>query len=168
MSSVYTTPAKVRQALVPSATGTLPSSPTNTAADFTDTQLQDAIDEASAQIDSYIGRFYTTPVAQVEGVTPDPISFWARNIAAYNATLSYRGSQDFTDDDPIARRWRATMEALQMVALGKAELNLPTSRDNTAATVGNAVNPYLGELWTPDDFSLSPHFQNGPSWDGHW
>lgn len=165
--SGYTTPEAVRLALVPSSTGAVPSPPSNTAADLSDEQLQNAIDEASSQIDSYIGRFYTVPVASIGGATPPPIDFWARNIAAYNASLSYRGSQDFPDTDPVARRWKATMDALNLVATGKATLNIPSNTaDNSVSAVGTAINPYIGELWTPDDFSLAPGFD--PVWGSGW
>lgn len=155
----YTTPAEVRMALVPSSDGSLPASPTNTAADLQDVQLEDAIAEASATIDGYIGGFYAVPVADdaTTSATPHPIDFWARNIAAYLATLTYRGSLDFTDTDPIARRYKDTLMALQAVAAGKMKLQIPDNETgNSAVGVGAAFNPYVGDLWDPSDFSLNP------------
>lgn len=169
-NATYTVVSEVRLALVPSSDGAIPATPSNTAADLVDTQLQDAINEAASQIDSYIGRFYAVPVAAVgnPAAIPHPIDFWCRNIAAYNATLTYRGSQDFSDDDPIARRWKATMDALSLVATGKVALQIPdNTSEHSASGVGPAYNPYIGDLWTPDDFSLSPgrngghHYPNG-------
>lgn len=169
MNSVYTTPTSVRLALVPSSAGALPNPASNTAADFSDAQLQDAIDEAAALIDSYIGKFYVTPVAQVDGATPQPIGFWARNIAAYNATLTYRNSMPVPPDDPVSLRWKATMDALGLVATGKVTLSIPENvGDSAANSVGRAINPYVGDLWTPDDFSLNPGYGGSPSFNGIW
>lgn len=135
----YSTPAMIRQALVPSLEGEQPTEKTNTAADLSDAQLQDAINEADATIDGYLATHYTTPV--IGDPTPHPIDYWSRNIAAYNATLAYRQSQDFADSDPVARRFTATMQALQAVAAGKVGLGLPTGESSIAAGVGAAINP---------------------------
>lgn len=144
-------------ALVPSSNGVIPNPASNTAADFTDAQLSDAIAEADAMIDSYIGGYYAVPVAQVSNATPHPIDFWSRNLAAYYATLTFRGSMDFTDTDPINRRYKDTLAALQAVSQGKMRLQLPQNTSGNSATEpGAAINPYEGELWTPDDFSVSP------------
>lgn len=163
----YSTPAMVRKALVPTSTGSVPTTVTHTAADLTDAQLQDFINEADSQIDSYISRYYATPVASVDDgnggqTVPHPLDYWSRNLAAYNATLSVKGSQDLSDSDPVVRRYTGTMQALQQVASGKAGLPFP---DNTSASaqvgVGHAVNPYDGELFTLDEFDLRPPYGTG-------
>lgn len=170
----YSTPALVRQALVPTSDGSQPQTPTNTAADLSDAQLQNAIDEADATIDGYLGGFYAVPVADnAQGVTPNPLPFWSRNIAAYVATLSYRGSQDFTDTDPISRRYKDTLAALQNVAAGKMKLQLPeNTTGNSGEAAGQVFNPYVGDLWTPDDFNLSdapnPGLNGTPFWWNRW
>jgi phage gp36-like protein len=156
----------VRNALVPSFAGNLPTTPTRTAADLSDTQIQDAINEADATIDSYIGAYYAVPVQVVVagsdedgtvGQIPHPIDYWSRNIAAYNATLTYRGSQDFADTDPVVRRYNATMQALQAVSAGKVRLQLPNNVSPNAATgAGPAFEPYAGDLFDPSDFNLHP------------
>lgn len=164
----YSTPELVRRALVPSSDGSLPDSPSHTAADLSNDQLTDAIAEADAMIDSYVGRYYTTPVASVGDNVPHPIDYWSRNIAAYNATLTFRGSQDFTDTDPIARRYLATVDALKSVSAGTTNLNLPLNvTDSAVAGVGSAINPYVGDLWTTDDFDLAPPWGNAAAfWPG--
>lgn len=153
----YSTPASVRKALVPTSDGSLPATPTNTAADLPDEQLSDAIAEADSEVDSYLGNFYAVPVAlNTDGTAPGPIGFWSRNIAAYNATLAYRGSLDFPDTDPIARRYKDTLAALQKVAAGQIKLQLTdNSSGNAAAIASTPYNPYVGDLWTPDDFDLT-------------
>lgn len=157
----YSTPEMVRKAVAPSASadGALPANATHTAADLSNAQLADAIAEADSTIDSYIGRFYTTPV-EPEGdpaAIPHPIDFWSRNIAAYNATLTYRGSQDLSEDDPISRRYRATMEALKAVNAGSAQLLIGLNEgDHSAASAAAPYNPLSGDLFTVDDFDLRP------------
>lgn len=153
----YSTPAMVRKALALTSDGSLPATPTNTAADLPDEQLTDAIAEADSEIDSYLGNFYAVPVAaNPDGSVPGPLSFWSRNIAAYNATMTFRGSLDFPDTDPVARRYKDTLAALQKVAAGQIKLQLPdNATGNAAASAGAPYNPYVGDLWTPDDFDLT-------------
>lgn len=154
----YSTPAMVRQALVPTADGSLPDPPTHTAADLTNAQLQDAINEADAMIDGYIGGFYAVPVSAVNGATPHPLDYWSRNLAAYAATCTFRGSMDFADTDPVARRYRETVGALKDVSGGRLRLQLPQNvGPNAAAGAAPPVNPYIGDLWTPDDFDITPN-----------
>jgi len=162
----YSTPAQVRLALVPSSDGSLPTTPTNTAADLSDEQLADAIAEADALIDGYLGAYYAVPVAG--DPAPHPIDFWSRNIAAYNATLTFRGSQDFSETDPISRRFKDTLDALTSVSKGQLRLQLPDNTSgNSGVQAGPALNPYQGDLFTPDDFDLSTTPQP-PSWWPFW
>ena len=152
----YSTPAAVRLAITQTTDGQQPVGATSgTAADLSDTQLQDAIGEADSMIDVYLGSVYTTPVALVGGVVPHPLDYWSRNIAAYNATLAFRQSLDFTDNDPIARRYLATMDALKQVAAGSILLPFPVDTSGSQREmVGAPVNPYTGQLWTADSWNL--------------
>lgn len=174
----YSTATMVRRALAPSLTD--PSGPppageeTNTAADLSNDELNDAIAEADAQIDSYLGARYAVPVASDSGgATPHPLDFWSRNIAAYNATLAYRGSLDFSDNDPVARRWRATMDALAAVRDGKATLPFAAVDATSPGSGGgadDAINPYVGELFGQQfaDELLTGPATRGYAFDGHW
>lgn len=170
----YSTVVEVRNALSPAPDGSpwedgdAPDSnnPTGTAADLSNDQLQDAIAEADALIDTYIGALYVAPVVNdFTGtpylVTPHPLDYWSRNIAAYNASLTFRMSQDFTDQDPVARRWLATMAALTLVMKNQLILNIPGNvSDSAGEGAGSPVNPYYGTMFEPDDFSLA-HFPAG-------
>jgi phage gp36-like protein len=142
-----------------------------TAADLDDEQWLDAIAEADAIIDGYLGGFYGVPVAvDISGQTPHPVDYWSRNIAAYNATLSYRQSQDFGDDDPVARRYNATIAALDAVAKGKMTLQLPGNQTDTAISgVGSAINPNgNADLFPPSDFDIDgPVRTGGPGHGPH-
>lgn len=167
----YSSPAMVRLAVNPDGSdGTSQPSPVSrTAADMTDAQLLDFIGEADAMIDSYLGRFYTVPVAPVlagdvlgdgaaVGTIPHPIDHWSRNLGAYYATLSFRRSQDFSSDDPIARRYTATMQALDAVTAGRVRLQLPDNSSSASGVgAGTAINPtYAGDLFDANDFNLVP------------
>jgi phage gp36-like protein len=154
----YSTPAMVRQALVPTSDGSPPDPLTHTAADLSDAQLLDAISEADATIDGYIGGHYAVPVAPVSGVIPSPLAYWSRTVAAYLATCTYRQSLDFADTDPVARRYNAVMSALNAVSTAKMVLQLPSNESGNASSgAGAPVNPYVGDLWTPDDFSVNAY-----------
>ena len=165
----YSTPQEVRLALVPTGDGGQPTAPTHTAADLTDEQLADAIAEGDSIIDGYLGGRYTTPVEPVSGTVPAPLAMWSRSLAAYFATLAYRRGQDFADTDPVARRYNAVMLALKDVEAGKLLLPLPQPGGGTGtalSAVGQAVNPYIGDLWTPEDFDLTPDWPD--RLNGRW
>lgn len=168
----YSTPAMVRLALIQTTDGSQPDEPTNTAADLSDAQLNDAIAEADSTIDGYLGAYYEVPVADVNGDTPHPIDYWSRNLAIYNATIVYRGSMDFAETDPVTRRYNDTMAALQAVAAGRMRLQLPENTSgNSGVETGQVFNPYIGDLWGPEDFDLtqSPSgLTAGPFWWDRW
>lgn len=169
----YSTPEMVRKALTPTSDGTQPDPPSETGADLTDDQLQDAIDEADAVIDAYLGRYYQVPVANdsTTNQTPHPVDFWSRNLAAYNATLVFRQSLDLDSNDPVVLRYQATMAALQAVANGTVGLQLPDNRSTNSATGAESpYNPYAGDLFTPDDFNVRPLNPAWPVWPdfGAW
>lgn len=165
----YSTVAMVRNALAPGnfEDGNEPypdGDQTNTAADLSNDQLNDAIAQADATIDSYIGGRYAVPVLYDAGhvlyvLTPAPLNFWSRDIAAYLATLTYRRAQDFADTDPVARRYLNAMLALTGVRDGKAVLQIPENvTDSSEVGVGSPVNPYQGHLFSTNDFDLQPPF----------
>lgn len=171
----YSTVIEVRNALSPGAfdDGDAPYSNgnlTRTAADLSNEQLDDAIAEADSLIDSYIGGRYATPVLlDFSGApylaVPHPLDYWSRNLAAYNATLTYRKSQDFTDNDPVARRYTLTMAALTSVRDGKSTLNIPiNATDSGQVGAGPVYNNYPYELFPTRDFDLAPAIAPGPYW----
>lgn len=160
----YSTPLMVREALAPGLWASDPvpdpANPTGTAADLDDTQLADAIAEADSTINTFLSGRYDIPFKpQIPPGANDlhPIDYWSRNIAAYNATLTYRGSQDFSEQDPIARRYNATMVALTATRDGKATVPFPENLGpGSQAAAGTVHNPYVGDLFGTDDFSLVP------------
>lgn len=179
----YSTVIMVRNALSPAPSGSEwldndqpdPNSLTNTAADLSNAQLQDAITEADSKIDSYIGGRYTTPVINdATGVpyvaVPHPLDYWSRNIAAYLATLTNNKSQDLDETDPVIRRYNATVLDMVAVRDGKANLVIPENTTSSSeASAGQVINPYAGNLFGPCDFDLRP---SSPGWGlypgGNW
>src|SRR4051794_29296313 len=110
----YSTVAEVRSALTPAPNLTTGR---GSAAELTDEQIADAIAEADSRIDSYIGGRYVTPVAPLDpNANPltysNVIAFLSRDLAAYLATLTYRGNQDLTDNNPVYRRFADAMSLL--------------------------------------------------------
>lgn len=166
----YSTVVEVRNALSPAPSGAPwedgdqpdANNPTNTAADLTNNQLLDSIAEADALIDSFLAAYYLTPVVfEADGVTPYPapivpLAYWSRNLAAYYATLVFRKSMDFTDQDPVARRYNATMGYLNLVQQGKLVLPFPpTISDSAGEGAGGPINVYGGsDMFQPCDFDL--------------
>lgn len=158
----YSTPAMVRQAADPTSDGTepdpLPARP-KTAADLSDAKLTDIITEADSTIDSYIGGFYATPVAAAgsPAAAPAPLPYWSRTIAVYLASSELRGELNLDDSNPILRRYKDVMAALQDVSRGLLKLSVPGNVSGSGNSgAGAPYNPYVGDLWTPDDFGVTP------------
>lgn len=175
----YSTVVEVRNALSPAPDGSPwedgdqpdPQNSTFTAADLSNDQLQDAIAEADALIDSFLGMFYIVPVVNGLDGTPltapiVPLAYWSRNLAAYYGTLVYRKSQDFTDTDPVARRYAATIGYLQLVAQSKIVLPFPANiTDSAGEGAGSPINVYGGQdMFQPRDFSLAFGHGDGFPW----
>lgn len=161
----YSTVVMLRNALAPAVGGEWspelepdPENPTGTAADLPDAQLLDAIAEADAMIDSFLSGRYTVPIMPVAPLsTIHPVDYWSRDLAAYYATLTYRGSQDFAETDPMARRYNGLMLMLVAVRDGKQNIPFPENTGPSASYgAGKAHNPYTGDLFTPPDFDLYP------------
>lgn len=169
----YSTVVEVRNALAPAPPdsgwddGAQPDNSylTGTAADLPNEQIEDAIAEADSTIDSYIGANYIVPVINdITGtpypMTPHPLDYWSRNIAAYNATLSYRGNQDVTLTDPVSLRYTKTMADLVKVQSGLIVLSIPPTlaTATSAGQAGQVLNtqPPVGLACGLDIY--------GPSW----
>lgn len=166
--SAYSTADMVLSLLLPSGT-TNGSLAHGVSDDRLDLIVNDAISEADSTINLYLSAYYLVPVALAADGAPAPLPTWSRNIAAYLAALTLRGSKDFTDNDPIARRYRATIAELVAVQSGKSTLPFPTQTGDSS-TFGSAppVNPYVGSLFTPQDFNLGYYPSNYPGFNGRW
>lgn len=171
---MYCTVTQLRGALAPSGG----SGPWHTAADLTDPQLQEAIDEAASTVDVAIGARYAVPVAPVDPTAnpltyPHPVDFWCLNIAAYLATCTFRGSADFTDNDPVYRRYVTAVNAMTAVAKGIGSLPIASSLGTTTGSSGAlpAENRYSGNLFEAGDFDLGDprsNYLNDPRWRAYY
>jgi phage gp36-like protein len=170
----YSTVKSVRQALAPGfALDNPPNPPSNTAADLSNEQLTDAIAEADARINTYIGGRYATPVAADDsGNTPAPVNYWSRDIAAYLALLTWRKTQPVNQQDPVALRAAQALVELTSVRDGKTNLPLPenTSDVGESGGAGDPERPAPGILTFDsglDPFG-SPWPAPAPFEPGHW
>jgi phage gp36-like protein len=155
----YSAPVDVRNVLAPGAFGVNDNpSLTHTAADLSDSQLEVEIGQADRIIDGYLNGYYATPVAVTsDALIPEPIHTWSANIAAYLATLTYRRGKDLSQQDPVYLRYQLTMQQLMATNSGRMTLNIPTQTSVGAVSgVGQAVNPYSGNLVGAEDFDLRP------------
>lgn len=87
------------------------------AADEALKRIEQAIDEAQALCNGYIGKRYKLPLARVPGL----LSAWARAITRYKLHQD-RISDERTD--PVARDYRDALKFLALVAEGKFSLGI--------------------------------------------
>lgn len=129
--------------------GWTPGTTSNTAADLPDVGIQDAVDQASSEVDTFLSGPYD-PTDDI----PDVIRFWTRDIAAYYATLTWRKGMDLTPQDPVQLRYNTAITRLQSVSEGQLDIPSPTA----PADVATVVNP-LGltnvQLFSPFEFDLT-------------
>ena len=128
---MYTTVDAVRMVLAPLTPDATFPNPVDSAAGLSDEQLNDAISQAEAKIDSYLGARYAVPVAPIDPtvptVFPEPISSWAADIAAYRATLTWLRNMPLEPTSPIYLRYADTLRDLTTARDGKSILDLPPS-----------------------------------------
>lgn len=160
----YSTLIDVRRALTPGAD---PLN-TETAAGLKDEDIQDAITQADATIDSYLASRYATPVAAAVSAPLEPFRSWSRNIAAYSATLQWREGLTLDPRHPIALRWADTMDQLTKVAQGLLTLPVPGVDQDQSRRDVTVVNPYDGGLFWPGDFSNVRPSNVGNYNQGRW
>lgn len=87
------------------------------AADQAKARIEEAIGEADALIDGYLGKRYALPLASTPGI----LATWSRAIVRYKLH-----KDRITDErsDPIARDYRDALRFLEQVAAGKFSLGL--------------------------------------------
>lgn len=99
-------------------------------ADAAAARISQAIAEADALVDGYLGRRYTLPLPNPPGI----LITWSRAIVRYKLH-----NDRITDDrtDPIARDYRDAVKFLQLIAEGKFSLGVedPTVGDSSAGEI---------------------------------
>lgn len=154
--TAYCTVTDVRYALVQAAA----TSGTNTAADMDDATIQDSVNEASSQVDAYVGGTYDLTTTPPDFIPPY-IKYWTRDIAAFLAASVFRKSKDWTTLDPLYIRWQDTLTVLNAVNAGLMGIIGP---GNQGVLTDNAsvVNWTPIQLFTPCDFDLWGKGYTGP------
>jgi phage gp36-like protein len=113
-----------------------------------DTTIQDAINEASSVVDSYVGG----PYAPTDSV-PDMVVYWTRDVAAFLATCTWRKSKDFQAMDPVLLRYQQALGRLAGIFAGTT--NMPSNQlPTTDVYEGSVVNPIPMTLFYPWQFDL--------------
>lgn len=137
-----------------------------TAAGLPDWQIADAIEEASAIVETHISTRYKIEVKDGEQtvgtqtvdieVADAPVRWWTRDIAAFLATLTFRKGKDLAEDDPIRLRFNMAMGFLTAVRDGSMNLpNFPGADTSGDAQGVEVFNKYEGTLFEPEDLGLS-------------
>jgi phage gp36-like protein len=142
----YTTPNGVRLILAPEG-----NPDPSTAAGLSDVELQEAIDEGASEINARLGSRYSVPFA---GAVPTLIEKLNRDIAAYLANLVYRRGDPLDVDDPVRLRYNRARDLLNQLAKGEVSLLGEAGIVEGEGAEAFVVNPYDGNLFVLDDFSL--------------
>jgi phage gp36-like protein len=157
---VYSSVADVRNAISPEGSATDPS----TAASIAEARIVDAIAEADAVLDMFIGARYT--IAMDTSLTPNVakgiVRWWSRTIAAYLITLTFKKNQDIPDEEPIKIRYQMVMDLLTQVQKGDLDINLIPVDGNDGSDVF-VYNHFTGDLWTKEEFLGSDAYA-GSGW----
>lgn len=124
---------------------------TGTAATLSDTDLDDAIRKAQAEVDAKLGtRGYTVPFTD----PPELVIDITTDIAAYLATLVARRSEQISRDEPVSLAYTRAEQMLAQITSGAATLQAPGGAAEAASAAGVVVNPVDGNLWNASDFDL--------------
>lgn len=136
----YTTPDTIRGVLDPDFDPNItePDHVSQTAAALDDAQLLDAIGQATARVNSYIGARYQIPVSDADLAAEPQIGTITTDVAAYRATLTYSRSQPLDPTDPVALRYRDAMLDLVAIRDGKATLNVAPAIIGNVAEAGSS------------------------------
>lgn len=113
-TTVYTTVALVRAVAVRD-----PNNTAATLASLSDDQIQEAVNDAAAQVDSALGFTFPTPFAVP---VPAQIALITRDIAVYLADWTYRQFKDYAPGNPLLLRYQRATALLEGLRSGKAKL----------------------------------------------
>lgn len=144
--AIYASVNDVREALAPDGDFDAPA----TAASLQDSQLTDALVEASSEVD---GMVKGAPFAASE--VPQIIQGIVRDIAGYLATLTHRQGNPVPNEHPVALRYKRAEALLAAAAAGKLDLTQEVEAEARPGGVA-VVNPYEGDLFTFEDLGLGP------------
>lgn len=113
-TTIYTTVTAVRAVATRD-----PVNNAATLASLSDDQLQEAINDAAAQVDAALGFTFPTPF----GVpVPKQIGLITRDIALYLADFNYRQFKDYAANNPVLLRYQRATTMLEDLRAGRAAL----------------------------------------------
>lgn len=155
----YTDPETVRTILAPDGSTGLGS-----AASMSDSAIQQAIDEATSEIDGTLSVRYPVPFGDEDGETvPALVATIARDNAAYLATLTYRQGAPLPTGHPILLRYARSSLMLANIAKGIISLNVePDPPMESSAGEATVINPYTGNLFTLEDAGIGRSLRTDP------
>lgn len=170
-TTIYTTTALVRAVAARD-----PANTAATLASLSDDQIQEAINDAAAQVDSALGFTFPTPFT---APVPRQVGLITRDIAVYQADMIYRQFKDYAPGNPILLRYQNAVTMLESLRSGKARLiDWPPAGDVIDQPVpegGTILNDgYIGtapDLTQGIPVNESPHLGrqwNGPGSAEHW
>lgn len=142
----YTDPDTVRGILAPGGNGA-PGS----AASLGDDDIQQAIDEATSEIDGALAVRYGTPF---DDPAPDLVCTIARDNAAYLATLTYRQGDPLIAGHPILLRYQRSSALLLRIASGAVSLDVGEDSPPEIDPGAEVVNLNEGTMFEPGDLGL--------------
>lgn len=151
----YTTGDAIGEVLTP-LTGT-----GRTGADLDGFRLDQAAEDAQAEVDLKLAARYTVPVAEDPDDTPEIVTQVCRDIGAYLATLEARGGRDLEERDPVRLRYARATALLDLVANGTVDI--PGIDPIPAETGGLAINT-IPDLGLTGDVEWTPHQRGRAEW----
>lgn len=124
--------------------------PQGTPAELTKDQLEASIAAAQAIVDGYVkARFEDDAV-------PELVRSLTRNLACYDATLTYRKGVDVSSTDPAYLRYQEAMDLLKAIAAGDVDVTPtpPTPDDDDGdEQIGRVVNT-VPAMFDRDDVGI--------------
>jgi phage gp36-like protein len=156
----YVSVADVREVLSPGGS----TDPTlGDAASLSDQDIQDAINDAHAQVEGRLAQRYTVPFAD----PPVLVMRIESAIAAYLATLSYRRGTPIDQTHPLSLRYGRATALLDQAATGKLDLvDAAAPTEVTQTAVADVENMYEGTLFDVSTFGLGVDGRPVPWWEG--
>ncbi|MGD8172141.1 gp436 family protein [Vibrio sp. TRT 21S02] len=92
-----------------------------------DTWINQALDQADEEIDSFLGRRFVLPLETVPGIL---------NKVAITIAFYWLGDRDNQVTDLLEKRYEKALTTLKEIASGKRELGLPTIEAPVESSVG--------------------------------
>ncbi|NOI14833.1 gp436 family protein [Vibrio hepatarius] len=95
--------------------------------ELNDTWINQALDQADEEIDSFLGRRFVLPLVTVPGIL---------NKVAITIAFYWLGDRDNQVTELLEKRYKDALTTLREIATGKRELGLPTLEAPAESSVG--------------------------------